>query len=345
MASGSAIVALIAAEMALRLHDRSRGADDPAAALVASAKAPLAEGREPSLLGLIRPSRWEDIVYELKPGLQGRFRNATLAINSHGFRGREVTVAKPNGTVRVVGLGDSVMFGWGVNQGRDYLSQLEKRLQEEARGGHRVEVLNFAVPGYNTVMEVETFKRKALRFEPDLVILHMMLNDARLPTFMATRRPILSLRYSALWELFQGGEPPGRSHPERYAHMVGDRAMEDALAELARLADEQSIPVLVTTLAEPARPAGMVERVVKTYRFFAADPQPVFSSFLERRGYGWEDFGHVFYLSRRDHHPNQTGHRLYARALAREIRRSGLLPRPSRSGAEDAPSTRPTRAR
>ena len=66
------------------------------------------------------------MVYELKPGLDGRFQDQPLKTNSHGMRDREYPREKPDGVVRIAGLGDSVMFGWGVGQGEAYLDVLER---------------------------------------------------------------------------------------------------------------------------------------------------------------------------------------------------------------------------
>jgi hypothetical protein len=48
----------------------------------------------------------------------------------------------------------------------------------EVRGeGPRVEVLNFAVPGYRLDQEIETLRSRALPFAPDAVVLAFCLND------------------------------------------------------------------------------------------------------------------------------------------------------------------------
>jgi hypothetical protein len=46
---------------------------------------------------------------------------------------------------------------------------LEERLAKEVPN-ERWEVLNMAVPGYNTAMEVETLKARGLAYEPDVVV-------------------------------------------------------------------------------------------------------------------------------------------------------------------------------
>jgi len=65
--------------------------------------------------------------------------------------------ARAAGTFRVVGIGDSAMFGSGVSDGENHLAILE-RIVGRRFPGLKVETINTAVPGYNTIMEVETLK-------------------------------------------------------------------------------------------------------------------------------------------------------------------------------------------
>ncbi|MBI82893.1 MAG: hypothetical protein CMJ81_06835 [Planctomycetaceae bacterium] len=95
--------------------------------------------------------------------------------NSLGFRDREHPVEKPEGTYRVLVLGDSISMGLMVKDREDiFPNVLERRLktlQENA------EVLNFGVSGYNTRQEVATLVKKGLVYDPDLVVVQYCLND------------------------------------------------------------------------------------------------------------------------------------------------------------------------
>ena len=80
------------------------------------------------------------------------------------------------------------------------LKVLERQLNAKA-GGHKFEVINFAVPGYNTAMEAETFVRKCLEYEPDLVLLDFNTNDYDVPAFMRLPDDLATLRKSYLFDL------------------------------------------------------------------------------------------------------------------------------------------------
>src|SRR5207253_2094656 len=82
---------------------------------------------------IVQPSRYAGIVYELKPNVRGRFMGQPLLINSQGLRDYEYTRRKEPGTFRIVGVGDSSLFGWGVPIEDSGLKVLERRLNEEFR--------------------------------------------------------------------------------------------------------------------------------------------------------------------------------------------------------------------
>ncbi|MCS6771339.1 MAG: SGNH/GDSL hydrolase family protein [Kiritimatiellae bacterium] len=133
---------------------------------------------------IIEPSYNARLVYELKPNLDMLFGHRTLRTNSDGMRDdRDYSTEKPQGVIRIFGIGDSGMFGWGVHQNQEYMAVLRSNLQARA-DGHRYEVMHAAVPGYNTQLEVESLRAKGLKYKPDIVIVGWCDNDFSLPFFM-----------------------------------------------------------------------------------------------------------------------------------------------------------------
>ncbi|MEM9193201.1 MAG: GDSL-type esterase/lipase family protein [Myxococcota bacterium] len=104
---------------------------------------------------------------ELRPGANG-------FVNADGFIGRDYAVTKPNGTFRIVGLGDSVTMYYSIER-LNYLSLLEESLP--ARTGTPVEVLNFGVASYETPQMVRQLETKGLKYTPDFVLLGYCIND------------------------------------------------------------------------------------------------------------------------------------------------------------------------
>jgi len=144
-----------------------------------------------------RPRRWRVcfgqlalLAYELRPNLRMNFGVCRFRTNRLGMRdSQEYEPGRTPGTVRILGLGDSGMFGWAVHQDSDYMSVLESNLNRRAFGV-RYEVLNAAVPGYNTSQEVEALRYRGLAFHPDTVVLGWCSNDMDLPFFLWRHREI-----------------------------------------------------------------------------------------------------------------------------------------------------------
>jgi GDSL-like Lipase/Acylhydrolase family len=338
----STLLALLLAEGGLRAYYGAREPADFAAALRNARNAPrtgaLALGQ------IVQESRYPDVVYELRPGLDGTFRGQTLRTNSLGLRGaREYAREKPAGTfrvVRVVGLGDSNMFGWGVGEGEPYLQILEKKM------GERFEALNFGVPGYNAVMEVAAYEHRAAALDPDMVIVHFIGNDFGLPHFLQAPEEARSPVHSYLWELLQarfgskedevdpGLLPHDRSRldPElrqkargRYAHMVGPEAYVKAMARLGELTRARGIPVILLSLGGSGDQGNLARQAAEANGFTFLDASPRFYRHLVENHL--EDSRQVWRSTFRiphDGHPNALAHRLYAEVLAEAVVRRAM---------------------
>lgn len=112
--------------------------------------------------------------YGLIPNLDyyGWFR-----INSLGFRGREVSVAKSAGVLRIVCLGGSTTFDTGtVGSARPWTEVLEAELRRRL-GTEAVEVLNLGIGGATSLDSLIDLQMRALGFQPDLVIVYQGHND------------------------------------------------------------------------------------------------------------------------------------------------------------------------
>ena len=117
--------------------------------------------------GIMRAPENPALIWELDP--------ASSLINSDGFRDRTFEHTRAPGTHRIVVLGDSVAFGYGVDL-EDSFPKVLERLLNDVGTGH--EVLNFGVGGYNTTQEVELYRERAQLWQPDVVLLSYVMNDA-----------------------------------------------------------------------------------------------------------------------------------------------------------------------
>lgn len=121
----------------------------------------------------IMPVDQPDLDYVLEPGAE-RGGRVPIRINSNGFRDREFTPHKPEGIRRIIVIGDSVVFGLGVQAEETFAKQLESRLEGATPP---TEVLNLGVGGFDVVNEVAFLEKVGLDFDPDIVVLGLCIND------------------------------------------------------------------------------------------------------------------------------------------------------------------------
>lgn len=110
-----------------------------------------------------------------RPGQQGvienpRFHNK-VRINQKGLRDREHSYKRTNNEKRILVLGDSFAWGFGVEE--------ENRFSELLETSLGVEVINAAVSGYSTDQELLWYREDGIKYETDLVVLVFCGNDER----------------------------------------------------------------------------------------------------------------------------------------------------------------------
>jgi lysophospholipase L1-like esterase len=117
--------------------------------------------------------------YRERPGRHERYENGTVAnFNAGGYRGPIVDTTKAPGTYRIVLLGGSTMFGYGVND-EDTIDAHMRRLLTARYPNRCFEVVNLALGGYDSYQDYERMRVDGARFTPDLVVLNSGINDVR----------------------------------------------------------------------------------------------------------------------------------------------------------------------
>ena len=99
------------------------------------------------------------------------------SINARGFRGPDFNDEKGPGTTRIVTLGDSFVFGSGVEVEDTLARQLETALSARFPG-RRFEVLNLGIPGDNITSHVDVYEEVQKHLQADAIVLGLTLpND------------------------------------------------------------------------------------------------------------------------------------------------------------------------
>ena len=114
-----------------------------------------------------------------------------VQINAAGRRDLDRTVEKPDGTLRVMLLGDSFVEALQVPIEQTFARGLEQRLGTAL--GRPVEVVSYGVSGYGTASEYLWYRDVGRQFHPDIVLLSFYPgNDVRnnSPTLEPALRPV-----------------------------------------------------------------------------------------------------------------------------------------------------------
>jgi lysophospholipase L1-like esterase len=108
-----------------------------------------------------------------EPGQEGIFETPQFRtkvwINDNGLRDREHAYQRQEESERILVLGDSFAWGYGVEESERFSEQLE-----EALG---IEVINAGVSGYSTDQELLWYGNEGIKYETDLVIVVVAGND------------------------------------------------------------------------------------------------------------------------------------------------------------------------
>jgi lysophospholipase L1-like esterase len=263
---------------------------------------------------LKQPVANPELSFAHRPGTSAFLMGAEVSINSHGHRDREFSLEKPPGTYRIVLLGDSTTFGWGVTTEETVAKILEGELNKRQVPGYsRFEVINAGVGNYNTVQEVTHYMTYDRAFKPDMVILEYFINDAepvpkeREPGLLG-KSYLLAFavsRFDAMLRL-TGARPNWK---EYYAALYEDGrpGFEGTRAAFGKLADvtrADGTPLLVTILPELREmnngyPFEAAHKKVKDT--LAAKNVPVLELIDGLRGHGPED---TMWVTPADDHPN-----------------------------------------
>jgi lysophospholipase L1-like esterase len=114
--------------------------------------------------------------------------------NAAGFRGGPLPGAKAPGTARVLVVGDSFTWGYGVAEDEAYPAVLGRLLA--ARTGRAVEVVNLGIPGAGPLDYRWHLEHTGLALAPDVVVVGLFANDVndlyQLQRFR-TRSPVFAL--------------------------------------------------------------------------------------------------------------------------------------------------------
>ncbi|MCA9001108.1 MAG: SGNH/GDSL hydrolase family protein, partial [Planctomycetes bacterium] len=278
--------------------------------------------------------RQEDdlLVYTQPADTEVVLDNTPIRYNSAGLRGPEIQVKQP-GQKRVLFLGDSVVFGWGVREEYLFTNGVAERLTEQT--GSTWSAINAGVCSYNTEQEELFLNERGFPLEPDLVVLVIIDNDVL--TYSedwkkeqaALRSPIRrlqrALRTSYLYRLVnhtltQGMDGISLEGEERGVNpgTPGWESNMNALAGITRSCAERNVPLAIFHFRWVS--GGWTDTYLESAREHAK-PIPIIDTapwFQDAPLIRWVN-------SPTDSHPNPQAHARATREMVREVLDQGIL--------------------
>ncbi len=266
------------------------------------------------------------LIYELLPGSACRRDGVHIAINSQGFRDDEFPRHVPARAKRIVVIGDSVAWGWGVEMAQVFPQRLEERLRQQSAPRQPPPIVyNLAVDGYTTEQEIRLLETRGLALDPDLIIVSYVMNDpvdsggglARY--YVGPRFELVGVLRKVLWNLTH--KRPKEFH--QYVHARHKKRVDAQFARLGQITNENDVPILIA--------------VIPVFDFDADGAYPWqdlhqrIGALSESNGLWFLDLYQVFAnhpvedVALDEWHPTAKGHEMIAEALQDFINSQGRI--------------------
>lgn len=245
----------------------------------------------------------------LKESTLWGFDGRAYSINWLGLRGPNIA-AKQKGTTRVVIVGDSVLFGWHLEDD-DRLSEILNRRVDREPGLHsRIEFVTAALPGWNVRSEVAFLERHIRLLDPDAIVWWAIPNDI---------------------EDVAGVIPPGR-----LASWASPQKVQESPFAMLSSFHLSKLGALVPSIRKK-----QVENIERVEKFQEKYPVPVFmigfpglDAYVETHSFSPNRI-HIpreilrderWSLTPTDGHPSPWANRQLASGILHELIRGGIVP-------------------
>ena len=117
------------------------------------------------------------LFWRQRPDLDVLFQGVKVRTGDRDFRGPKFDLKKSGNTFRIVCLGPSSTFGWGIENTGTYVYLLGELIGSAGVSSRKVEVINAGVIGYSSCQGKLLLKNDILRLDPDIIIVAYLIND------------------------------------------------------------------------------------------------------------------------------------------------------------------------
>lgn len=254
-----------------------------------------------------------------------------------------------NNDLRIMILGDSYIYGAGINPAQNFSNQLRALLKASATGNRNVHILDVSRPSNNTLDNYNTYFTYVNKFNPNFIVLAYNLNDINghlealrdssgVATCLPSAAPMGKASTSRIKKVYDvlytsalvqmvmkntnkqlksmGYVIPaskfGQELQSYYTNAPNWVKSKELLTEMLNDAAKRNIRFITLLMPE-------MDLLKKPEIFYAADTsiQNFFSSapavtFINGRHLFKKEDGGIYRLSRYDGHPNEKAHSLLA---------------------------------
>jgi len=251
-----------------------------------------------------------------RPNVDATLMNVPVHINADGLRDVDHAVAHGD-RYRIIFLGDSFTFGWGVKESETFKARLEAAMN----GRYPTEIINFGTGNYNSEQEVNLFLEKGLKYNPDKVVVFYFINDAE-PTVtkhsggLLYHSRLVTFVWSKIHALLSDYGDEIHNYKGYYADLYrpdspGWKTARNAFLQLRDICRGRGIELQVVLIPDLHE--------LREYPF--ADEHRLISGFLRDNGIPVLDLAPLFkdypqptqlWVSADDAHANALGHELIA---------------------------------
>lgn len=115
-------------------------------------------------------------------------QSGSVSINSHGFRGPEIRMPKPDTTIRIAFLGASTTYCAEVSSNKMVWPHLVNQKLKQHWPNLDFDYINGGVPGYGLNSSLPNLKYKIKPLEPDIIIIYHAPNDLSFNSFQLAKQ-------------------------------------------------------------------------------------------------------------------------------------------------------------
>lgn len=268
----------------------------------------------------------DNLRYYYEPKPNSKIKNDPLdpnvvnTINSDTLNERyNYTIKKNTNTFRIITLGDSFTYGLHVDTKNNWTELLEDMLRTQLSCSKytNFEIVNLGVQGYDTAYEVERYKRRGQKYQPDLILWYIVDLNRIDEKFLGEYKKIIN---DSLGQ--QKLDATGRAQMRETIFRSTYNKAKGLYSESSILAYQQSALNLIKNyfsgpLALLINPS-MTEEYKNELINISKKNKFAFINNIRR-------FNEMNGTFQNDGHPNKTGHRIIAEDVFNYLKNSSLI--------------------